>query len=205
MRRIAVVIFGALALLIVVSQLVMPGVAERRAEDRLERHGGTAKVSVSSFPAARLLFDDGDSLTVRGSDLRLDPERERDSLDRMDGFDKVSVDLKRIDAGPMHARTFTMKRGQGDDDYRTRITGTTSAAEVGSFLGSQAGGGFGGLLGGLAGGSLPGGGEQVPVDVDAVIASNDGEVEVRSARGTVAGVQADPLVQLVAAAVAASI
>jgi hypothetical protein len=45
----------------------------------------------------------------------------------------------------------------------------------------------------------------VPVEVDAVIASRDGEVQVRSARGTVSGIPADPLVQVVVAAVAASI
>jgi hypothetical protein len=205
MRRIVLVLLGALALLLVGSQLVIPRIAEGEAEDRLERRGGKADVSVSAFPAVRLLFDDGDKITVRGSGLRLDPDSEADSLTRMDGFDEVSVELEDFTAGPMHARTFRMKRAEGDEDYRTRTTGTTSAAEVGSFLGSQAGGAFGGLLGSLAGGSLPGGGAQVPVEVDAVIASRKGEVQVQSATGTVAGVPADPLIQIVVGAVAASI
>jgi hypothetical protein len=205
MRRIVLLLLGALALLLVVSQLVLPGIAERRAKDRLERDGGTAKVSVSALPAARLLFDDGDSLKVRGSGLDLDPESRGRELERMDGFDEVDVELDRLRTGPLHVSSFTMRRAEGKSDYRTRVSGTTSAAEVGSFLGSQAGGAFGGLLGSLAGGSLPGGGAQLPVEVDAVIASNDGEVEVRSASGTVAGISADPLVQLVVAAVARQI
>ena len=86
---------------------------------------------------------------------------------------------------------------------RRQVSATTTAAEVGSFLGSQAGGGFGALLGGLAGGSLPGGATPVPVKVNAVIASKDGNAEVRSASGSVAGIPADPLVQIVVAAVAA--
>jgi hypothetical protein len=202
MRRIVLVLLSVLAVLIVASQFVLPAIAERRAEDRLEADGGDAKVSISAFPAVRLLFGDGDKISVRGSGLRLEPEEQRDSLDRIDGFDEVSVELDDVMTGPVHARTFRM---EGGDEYRTHVTGTTSAAELGSFLGSQAGGAFGGLLGGLAGGSLPGGGAQVPVDVDAVIASRDGTVEVRSATGTVAGQPADPLVQIVVGAVAASL
>lgn len=203
MRRIVVIPLAALALALVASQLFLPGVAERRAEDRLEQKGGTAKVSMSALPAVRILFGDGDKLTVRGSGLRLEPEARGDELDRMDGFDEVSVELDNLRAGPLHVSAFSMSRGEGKDDYRTRMTATTTAAEVGSFLGSQAGGGFGALLGGLAGGSLPGGATPVPVKVNAVIASKNGNPEVRSASGSVAGIPADPLVQIVVAAVAA--
>src|SRR4051794_30136662 len=200
MRRIVVVLLGVLALVIVAGQLFLPGIAERRAEHRLERHGGSAHVSMSALPAARLLFHEGDSLTVRGSGLRIDTEEQGETLDRMDGFDEVSVQLDRFRTGPLQASSFSLERGDGERDYRTRMSGTTSAAEVGSFFGSQAGGGLGGLLGGLAGGVLPGGGAQLPVKMNAVIASSNGTVEVRSATGTVAGVPADPLVQFVVSA-----
>ncbi|MFL5836605.1 MAG: hypothetical protein ACJ76K_08495 [Solirubrobacteraceae bacterium] len=196
MRRIIVVLLGALAVLVVASQLFVPGIAERRAEHRLERHGGDAKVSMSALPAARLLFHHGDSLTVRGSGLRLDTEEREEDLDRMDGFDKVSVELDRVRAGPMHASSFSLRRGDGERDYRTRMTGSTSAAEVGSFLG----GAFGGLAGGLLGGSA-----QVPVRVRATIRSRAGTVQVISATGTVAGIPADPLVRFVVAAVASGL
>src|SRR5919202_5605727 len=83
MRRIVLVSVGALAALIVASQLLLPGIAERRGEDRLERHGGTAKVSMSALPAARLLFHDGDSLTVKGRGLRLEPAERNRTLRRM--------------------------------------------------------------------------------------------------------------------------
>jgi hypothetical protein len=202
MRRIAIVICGLLAVVIVASQLVLPGVAERRAEDRLERNGGTAHVSLSALPAARLLFGDGDSLTVRGSGLDLTPEQRRDALQRIDGFDRVSVKLDHLVAGPLDVSSFTLTRGEGDRDYRTHLSGTTSAADIGRFLGSEAGGPFGGLLGGLAGGSLPGGAAEVPLDLSAAIASRNGDVEVVRARGSVAGIPADPLAELVVAAVA---
>jgi len=82
------------------------------------------------------------------------------------------------------------------------MSATTSATRVGRFLGSQAGGPLGGLFGGVAGGSLPGGGAEVPLELDAVVTSRDGDVEVRRARGSVAGLPAGPLTALVVAAVA---
>jgi len=183
MRRVAVVLCGLLALVIVASQLALPGIAERRAESRLERNGGTARVSLSALPAARLLLGDGDSLTVKGSGLDLTPDQRRDPLERIDGFDEVSVKLDRLVAGPLDVSSFTMKRREGEHDFRTRMRATTSAAEIGRFLGSEAGGPFGGLLGGLAGGSLPGGAAEVPLDLGAVITSRNGDVEVVRARG----------------------
>ncbi len=196
MRRIVAVPLAVLVLAIVASQLFGPGIAERRVEDRLERHGGTAKVSISALPAFRVLFHHGDSLTVRGRGLRLDVEERGNDLEGMDGFDKVSVELEQLRAGPLNASSFSMNRGEGERTYRVRIRGSTSAAELGSFLG--------GTLGGLAGGLL-GGSEQVPVRVSASIASHGGDVQVRSATGTVAGIPADPLVQFVAGAVASRI
>jgi hypothetical protein len=202
MRRIGVVLLAAVALLLVVSQVVVPELAERRVEGRLERQGGTAKVSLSALPAMRLLFGDGDSIMVKGSGLDLDPERRARALERLDGFDKVSVRLDHLVAGPLDVSSFRLERGEGERDYASRMTATTSAREVARFLGSEAGGSLGGLLGGLAGGSLPGGSTEVPLAVDAVIASRGGEIEVRRARASVAGVPAGPLAELVVATVA---
>ena len=45
-------------------------------------------------------------------------------------------------------------------------------------------------------------GELIPVELDAEVASQDGEAVVRSVDGTVAGLPADPLVAALAAAIA---
>jgi hypothetical protein len=205
MRRIVVVLLAVVAVALISAQLFLPGAAERRVEDRLERNGGTAHVSLSALPALRLLFGEGDALTVNGSGLRLQPEARSRTLERLDGFDKVSVRLDRIVAGPLDVSSFTLDRAEGQRNYRTSLSGTTSAAKVGSFLGSEAGGAFGGLLGGLAGGSLPGGDAAVPLRMAAVIASRGGRAVVVSARGSVAGVPAGLVAELVASAVAAQL
>jgi hypothetical protein len=200
MHRIVVVLLAVVVVAMISAQLFLPGAAER-----LERNGGTAHVSLSALPALRLLFGEGDALTVKGSGLRLQPEARSRTLERLDAFDKVSVRLDRMIAGPLDLSSFTLDRAEGQRNYRTSLSGTTSAAKIGNFLGSEAGGAFGGLLGGLAGGSLPGGDAAVPLSMDAVIASHGGRAEVVSARGSVAGVPAGLVAELVASAVAAQL
>jgi hypothetical protein len=202
MPRIAGLMLGVLVVLLVASQLALPPLAERRVADRLERDGGAAEVSLDAFPALRLLFDDGDSFEVEGQGLRLDVTRERDVLGRLDGFDEVQVRLDDLEAGPFDVESFELLREEGDQDYETRIQATTSPREVARFLGSRVGGAFGGLLGDLTAGSLPGGGDTaVPIDLDATVTSRNGQADVSDVSGSVAGVPAGPLAELVVGAV----
>ena len=201
MRRVLLLTLAGVALLLVASQLALPPLVERRVQDRLERDGGTASASLSAFPAVRLLFEDGDSFAVRGSGLRVDVTRREPVLDRLDGFDEVRVRLRDVDANPIAVDSFELSRGEGEETYRVRMVGQSSPREVAAFLGSRAGGVLGGVLGDLAGARLPGGAQRVPVTVDASVESRDGDVEVTSATGSVAGVPGGPLAELVVAAV----
>src|SRR5256885_16780896 len=106
MRRNAAVLLGVLAVLLVAAQLIVPGIVEHRAEYRLQRQGGTAHVSLGGVPALRLLFDEGDSANVKGSGLTLNPESRGRALQRLDGFDKVSVTLDHLSAGPLDVSSF---------------------------------------------------------------------------------------------------
>ena len=201
MPRVVAVSAVVVVVLLGAAQLALPAIAERRIEDRLERDGGSAKADVSAFPALRLLFGDGDSLEVTGSGLRVDPTAQQDVLARIDGFDEVDVALAQVDAGPFQVEAFELARGEGERDYSVEVAGTTSGREFARYVGSRAGGPLGGLLGDLATGGLPAAGSEIPVDVSAAIRSREGEIETRDARGTVAGIPAGPLVDLVVEAV----
>jgi hypothetical protein len=105
-------------------------------------------------------------------------------------------------AEPLDVDEFELVRDEGEGGYRVRMTGETTPREVVAFLGSRAGGALGGVLGDLAADGLPGGGDEpVPVDIEADVVSRDGEVAVASASGSVAGVPAGPLAELVVEAV----
>jgi hypothetical protein len=203
MRRAPLITLGVLVLLLAAAQVALPSLAERKVEDRVERNGGDARVSVAALPAARLLFGDGDSLEVRGSGLRVDVGRRERVLERLDGFDRVDVRLTRVEADPLEVSSFVLERAEGEDGYRVRMSAETSPRDVAGFLGSQAGGLLGGVLGDLAAGGLPGGGEErVPLDIRADVESRDGNVAVTSSSGSVAGVPAGPLAEIVVEAVA---
>jgi hypothetical protein len=198
MPRILLLPLGVLAVLLVASQLILPAIAERKVEDRLEEGGGTASADIGAFPALRLLFGDADRLEATGSGLRLDVTRRQRVLERLDGFDEVQVGLVDLSVGPFELDRFEMTRVEGDRRYRTRFSGEASPREVASFIGSEAGGALGGLLGGLAAGSLLGGGDTpLPMRVRAEVQSRDGRTEVTRTTGSVAGVPAGPLAQLV--------
>jgi hypothetical protein len=202
MPRIAVVSVGALVALLALAQLVVPPLAERAVEDRLERDGGAADVELKTFPAVRLLFGDGGSLKVRGRGLRVEPGGPQDALGRIDGFDEVDVSLHDVEAPPVELQTFELRRRAGERDYRVVLAGTTTPRDLARYLGSRAGGPLGRALGDLAAGSLPGGGGgELPVQLAGTIRSRGGEPDVRSARGSVAGVPAGPLARLVVGAV----
>jgi hypothetical protein len=206
MPRVVVYLAGLLVALLVASQLALPVLAEHRAESRLEEGGGQAKVEVSAFPAPRLLFGDGDRFEAQGRGLSVDVGRQGGDLGRLDGFGEVRVHLTDVSAGPLAVRDFVLSRAKGAAAYDLRMRAITTPREVAGFLGSQAGGALGGLFGDLAAGSLPGGGTQrVPVAVTAQVESRDGRPLVGAADGSVAGIPAGPLAQLVVAAVVARI
>ena len=203
MRNWPWIALGVLALALALCQFVIPPLTEREVRDRIEENGGTATVDVSAFPALRLLFGDGDELRVRGRGIAVDVEEQRGVLDRLDGFDRVDIRLTDVSAAPLNLEVFELNRTEDGDTYRVRVTGATSPADVAAFLGSRAGGPLGGLLGDLAADTLPGDSEiDVPVDIMARVASIDGEVEVTSASGSVAGLPAGPLAEVVVEAVA---
>ena len=52
-------------ILLVVAQLVLPGIAEQQLRDRLNRSGRVESVHVSAFPAIELLWNDADRVVVR--------------------------------------------------------------------------------------------------------------------------------------------
>jgi hypothetical protein len=191
MRRIATVIAAVVVLLAVVSQLVLPPLAERSARNRLTRDGGSAEVSVSAFPALRLLFGHGDSLRIEGERLRLPTEGTGD-LGKLDKFAEVHIHLRDVTAGPLAVRSMQLDRADGAEAYTARLSGRTTSGELGAFLGSRAGGVFGGVIGGLAGGNAP-----LPLELRASVTSTG----VEAASGTVAGVPAGPVIQLVLDAV----
>jgi hypothetical protein len=194
MRRIVAVIVALVLVLLVASQLVLPPLAEHNAAGRLTRDGGSADVSISALPALRLLFGHGDSLRVDGQGLQL-PTEGNNGLDRLGKFGEVHIRLRDSTAGPVAIRSFRLDRPPESDHYEARLSGRSSPRDVAAFLGSRAAGSLGALLGELAAGTAFAGGSAVKVPFQLNASVND--QGVYAAGGTVGGVPAGPLIQLV--------
>jgi hypothetical protein len=180
------------------SQLLIPPIAERQTEDRLTAGGGDASVSLSGFPALRLLFDDGSRFEARGSGLDLDLNQRVDVLDRLDGFSEVDVLIDDLVAGPLEVSSFQLTR-EGSDPYHLVSSGRASPAAL-VDLGADALGLPGGdLFGGLAGRAL--GDAPVPIELDMELVSSDDGIDVTSGGSSVAGIPTGPIGELITSAI----
>jgi hypothetical protein len=191
---------GVFVFLFVAGQILIPGIGERRIEERLTEGGGSADVTLGAFPAGRLLFSDGERFEVSAHDLDLDLARQDKVFDDLDGFTLVDVSISNSVAGPLHLSSFRLHR-DGGGPYSLTATGTTSPDELVNY--------------GVEGLDLPGGGladmaldllgidtnTELPVDLDLELDSDDGRVQVVSGGGTVGGVPTGPLAEILTSAI----
>jgi len=204
MRRAIAIILVALAALLVGSQLILPRYLEGRIEGRLTEDGGTADVSLDAFPAARLLTGDGDRIEVRASGLSIDlAGRSPDSLERLDGFDEVDVSLTDVTAGPFQVGAISLMKPDGSSSYSFTVDGTVSARELSRFAAGQVAGTLGGLFSDLATSVSPLADAPIPVDLAVRIGRVGDRWQVTGGAGTIAGLPAGPVVEVLAAAVVA--
>ena len=60
-----------MVLALALAQLLLPGIAASRISSRVGRYGEVQSVSVSAWPAVKLLWGSADSVTVRARSLRV--------------------------------------------------------------------------------------------------------------------------------------
>ena len=206
MRRIAVGIGVAAVAALFVSQFVLPPVLERGAEDRLTESGGSADVSLDAVPALRLLASRGDRLEVDAQGIRLELGAETSgALSELDGFDHVMLRLRNVRIGPFVGDELTMARPEGAASYRLEVRGAVGARELATYAASRYAGPLGALAAGIGSRAVPADAPPIPVQLSVDLASDDGRPRVLSGAGTIAGIPAGPLGELMAAAVAAEL
>ena len=161
-----------LAVLALLVQLALPPYLEGRVEQRLEAGGGSAKVSIGATPAILLLAGRGHSFEAEGSGLRFGRGDRRESpFDRLDGFERVGVQLTDLDAGRFQVERFELSRAGRGAAYHLSLQASTP------------------------------GPIQIPVKLESTVASEQGKPRVKDARGEVGGVPAGPLAEIVLASV----
>ena len=198
MRRFAIRLGIPLVVLLLALQLALPRYAEHKLAERLTAHGGQADVNLGAFPAVRLLFGSGDKLDIAASGLSVDLDpQQRDAFKQLDGFSDVNVDVRDSRAGPIRVGRFVVQR-TGPHAYVVLVKGNGTAGDVARYAGSRLGGGLGQALAGLATSALSGFDRPIPFDSRMQIITSSGAPEAENVQGTVAGVPAGALTQVVA-------
>ena len=198
-RRLLILALVLLAIL-GISQLVIPPIMEHSISDRLTAAGGSADVSLSAFPAARLLFGDGSRITVTGNGLDLTSESgSGEVFSNLDGYDDVAISIDDFRAGPLQLSSFELTRDGSEAPYHLVARGRTTPTDLASFGASQFGLPGGPLLSYFGNQIL--GRHSIPVGLNMDLESEGGRVVVTSGSGTIAGIPTGPLAELITSVV----
>jgi hypothetical protein len=109
----------------------------------------------------------------------------------------VTIDVGDSRAGPFGINRFHVRR-IAPRTYNVAITGNGTAGDVARYAGSRLGGGFGQALAGLATSALGGFERPIPFDARMQIVTSSGAPQAQAVEGSVAGLPAGPLAQVVA-------
>jgi hypothetical protein len=176
MRRLgALAVAGLVVVLLVVAQLVLPGIATQRLRDRLARSGRVLEVDVSAFPAIELLWHHADSVLVRMATYRAaSPSKLPGTLDQAGdvGSLRASAQVFRDGLLTLHDASL-VKQGSrlsasasvAESDLRTAVPFLTSLTPVASADGRLTLRGTATLLG-------------ISATVDATVSAQDGKLVV---------------------------
>jgi hypothetical protein len=128
--RIAVGLVGALALVLALAQLLLPGIAASRISSRVGRYGRVESVSVKAWPAVELLWGSADSVTVRAMSLTLSPAQTAKLLWEARGASRLELTAPSLREGPLkltqaslrkHGQALAAQARISDADVRTAL------------------------------------------------------------------------------------
>ena len=100
---------GVLALL-ALSQLLLPGIAERRLRDRLERNGTVERVQVDAVPALKLLGGRADSVEIRMARSRSGAGRFADLVASSHATDELDARVEEVQVVLLRLRDLRLRK-----------------------------------------------------------------------------------------------
>jgi hypothetical protein len=175
MRRIiAIATAGVVILVLLVGQLVLPGIAADRLNDRLSKSGNVISVEVHAFPAIKLLWNHADRVVVRMGRYQSGAGTLGDLLSQTSDVGSVDASAQEFNSGLLTVRNAALrKRGNQlvgtalvtESDLRRAIPILRSVVPVESSDGRLTLRGTASLFG-------------VTATVDATVSASDGKLIV---------------------------
>lgn len=110
--------------LLVVAQLVLPGIAAQQLRDRLSRSGRVLEVKVEAFPAIELLWHQADRVVVRMAQYHSTPGHLGSTLAEASDTGSLYASARQLQAGSLTLSNATLtKRGN-------ELVGSASVSET---------------------------------------------------------------------------
>jgi hypothetical protein len=176
MRRIALALtVVGVILLLVLAQLILPGIAEQRLRDRLSHSGQVLSVEVHAFPAIELLWHHADRVVVRMQQYHSNSGHLGSLLAQAGDVDTLDASAAQVSAGLLTLRDATLrKRGSHltgsaqvrEQDLRSALPILNSVQPIASAGGQLTLRGTATVLG-------------VTATVDATVAAQNGQLVVQ--------------------------
>jgi hypothetical protein len=112
-RLIALATVGVFLLVLIVTQLALPGVAEQRLRDTLSKSGTVLEVKVSAFPAIQLVWHHADKVVVRMGRYRSGAGSLGDKLRQTAGVGTLDASVQELESGALTLRNATLHKSGG--------------------------------------------------------------------------------------------
>jgi hypothetical protein len=117
--RIPLFVAAGLLLVLALAQLLLPRIAASTISSRIDRYGKVDSVSVSAWPAVKLLWGSADSVRVKARSLSMSPAQAAKLVWEGHGVSRLDFTAQSVQLGPMRV-----------SDARMRKRGSTLRAEA---------------------------------------------------------------------------
>jgi len=172
--RIAALAAAGVLALLALAQLILPRIAASRISSRVGRYGSVEHVSVSVFPAVKLLWGDADSVNVQAGSLSLSPAQAAALLREGRGAEDMDVSAEAVRLGSLALTDGVLRKRGSQLSAHAHASQAAVRVALGPGVGVRLLGSEGGHVRVAATGSLFG----VGATVAAVAESEDGKLVV---------------------------
>ncbi|HLM87090.1 MAG TPA: LmeA family phospholipid-binding protein [Solirubrobacteraceae bacterium] len=108
--RIVAGLTGATVIVLGLAQLILPRIAASVISSRVGRYGSVQSVSVSAFPAVKLLWGEVDTVRVRAKSLALSPAQAANLLWEARGTGSVDASAERVKLGSLRLSGASLRK-----------------------------------------------------------------------------------------------
>ncbi|MFI4985362.1 MAG: LmeA family phospholipid-binding protein [Solirubrobacterales bacterium] len=172
--RVALAVAGGALLLLVLAQVLLPRIAASRISSRLSTYGSVQSVSVTAWPAVKLLWGSVDSVTARARRLKVSPAQTAKLLWEARDVSEMKLTAASVQEGPLQLTDISFRKRGGALSAQALTTEAAVKAALPEGFGVQLLGSEGRTVRVRASGGLFG----VGASVDAVAGASEGKLVV---------------------------